>query len=176
MWRLGAHAWRWRGCFLDCPQGVQGSRYIAFRFLEGSLLRPQVYFDHVDNLKSAPADINKVQELIFSHFDIEDRSLLRGQLLIIGWWWFCSMFSCNSTWVYVTHPKYRSLLSFVYSHHRSSFNLLAKLNKKERLFVTDSAFSHTATTNSVKQSSQAYPKKSLKQLLKVDWSGGKTIV
>jgi len=27
----------------------------------------------VDNLKSAPADINKVQELIFSHFDIEDR-------------------------------------------------------------------------------------------------------
>ena len=33
----------------------------------------QVYFDHVDNLKSAPADINKVQELIFSHFDIEDR-------------------------------------------------------------------------------------------------------
>jgi len=33
----------------------------------------KVYFDHVDNLKSAPADINKVQELIFSHFDIEDR-------------------------------------------------------------------------------------------------------
>ena len=47
-------------------------------------LSSQVYFDHVDNLKSAPADINKVQELIFSHFDIEDRSLLRGQLLIIG--------------------------------------------------------------------------------------------
>ena len=35
----------------------------------------------MDNLKSAPADINKVQELIFSHFDIEDRSFLREQLL-----------------------------------------------------------------------------------------------
>ena len=46
------------------------------------------------------------------------------------------------------------------------------LNKK-RLFVTDSAFSHTATTNSVKQSSQAYRRKLLKQLLKVNSSGAK---
>lgn len=33
----------------------------------------KVYFDHVDNLNTAPADTNKVQELIFSHFDIADR-------------------------------------------------------------------------------------------------------
>ena len=33
----------------------------------------QVYFDHVDNLNNAPADINTVQELIFSHFNIQDR-------------------------------------------------------------------------------------------------------
>jgi len=33
----------------------------------------KVYFDHVDNLSSAPADINKIQELIFQHFDIPDR-------------------------------------------------------------------------------------------------------
>ena len=33
----------------------------------------KVYFDHVDNLNTAPADINTVQELIFSHFNIEDR-------------------------------------------------------------------------------------------------------
>ena len=41
--------------------------------IKNPFLPHQVYFDHVDNLKSAPADINKVQELIFSHFDIEDR-------------------------------------------------------------------------------------------------------
>jgi len=33
----------------------------------------KVYFDHVDNLSPAPASINKVQELIFSHFNIVDR-------------------------------------------------------------------------------------------------------
>jgi len=33
----------------------------------------KVYFDHVDNLNNAPADINVVQELIFSHFNIQDR-------------------------------------------------------------------------------------------------------
>jgi len=33
----------------------------------------KVYFDHVDNLNNAPADINTVQELIFSHFNIQDR-------------------------------------------------------------------------------------------------------
>ena len=33
----------------------------------------KVYFDHVDNLNTAPADINTVQSLIFSHFNIEDR-------------------------------------------------------------------------------------------------------
>ena len=38
----------------------------------------------MDNLKSAPADINKVQELIFSHFDIEDRSLFEEWLLDIN--------------------------------------------------------------------------------------------
>ena len=36
-------------------------------------LYPQVYFDHVDNLNEAPADIHVVQELIFNHFDIKDR-------------------------------------------------------------------------------------------------------
>jgi len=33
----------------------------------------KVYFDHVDNLNEAPADIHVVQELIFNHFDIKDR-------------------------------------------------------------------------------------------------------
>lgn len=33
----------------------------------------KVYFDHVDNLNEAPADIHIVQELIFKHFDIKDR-------------------------------------------------------------------------------------------------------
>ena len=33
----------------------------------------KVYFDHVDNLNEAPADIHVVQELIFSHFNIKDR-------------------------------------------------------------------------------------------------------
>jgi len=33
----------------------------------------KVYFDHVDNLNNAPADINTVQELIFTHFNIQDR-------------------------------------------------------------------------------------------------------
>ena len=40
---------------------------------EAPLTFRQVYFDHVDNLNTAPADTNKVQELIFSHFDIADR-------------------------------------------------------------------------------------------------------
>ena len=33
----------------------------------------KVYFDHVDNLHEAPADIHVVQELIFNHFNIKDR-------------------------------------------------------------------------------------------------------
>jgi len=33
----------------------------------------KVYFDHVDNLSPAPASINKIQELIFEHFNIVDR-------------------------------------------------------------------------------------------------------
>jgi len=33
----------------------------------------KVYFDHVDNLQSAPANVNKLQELIFSYFNISDR-------------------------------------------------------------------------------------------------------
>jgi len=33
----------------------------------------KVYFDHVDNLSEAPADIHVVQELIFNHFNIKDR-------------------------------------------------------------------------------------------------------
>ena len=33
----------------------------------------KVYFDHVDNLNEASADIHVVQELIFNHFDIKDR-------------------------------------------------------------------------------------------------------
>jgi len=33
----------------------------------------KVYFDHVDNMYTAPADIHILQELIFTHFDITDR-------------------------------------------------------------------------------------------------------
>jgi len=33
----------------------------------------KVYFDDVDNLSPAPASVDKVKELIFEHFDIQDR-------------------------------------------------------------------------------------------------------
>ena len=47
--------------------------YLAIVNTAFMLLSIQVYFDHVDNLNNAPADINMVQELIFTHFNIEDR-------------------------------------------------------------------------------------------------------
>merc|ERR1711872_1216088 len=33
----------------------------------------KVYFDHVDNMEPAPADVTTLQQLIFAHFNITDR-------------------------------------------------------------------------------------------------------
>ena len=95
----------------------------AKNYFEMIICPLQVYFDHVDNLKSAPADINKVQELIFSHFDIEDRwiicethilkiSILRNldlNWLSSGLSRFPLMIQCCTSFCH--HPKYTSINS-----------------------------------------------------------------
>ena len=43
----------------------------------------QVYFDHVDNMEPAPADVNRLQELIFAHFNIQDRYWHRHKLIFL---------------------------------------------------------------------------------------------